>query len=107
MISSTANVAMPAASPERRISGSADEERERRRPRRAASTSDGTLPIVLSRSNRKRSGSTPVFDSTGIVSTPLANAPDRDEADLAEREDARVADEDVDRDDDRDRDDAR
>ena len=62
------------------------------------------MPIVWSRRSGKSSGRTPVFDSSGTVITPAANAPTRDEADLAEREHARVADEDVDRDDDRDRD---
>ena len=103
VISSTASVAMPAASPESRISGMPSTSASRP-PTSAASTSDGMLPSVWSRRIGKRSGSTPDFDSTGIVITPDGEAAHRHEADLPEREHARVADEDVDGDDHRDRD---
>ena len=104
VISSTANVAMPAARPESRISGRPSTSASTP-PTSAASTSEGTLPSVWSRRIGKSSGSTPDFDSTGIVITPDGEAADGDEADLPEREHARVADEDVDGDDHRDRDD--
>ena len=55
VISSTANVAMPAARPESRISGRPTT--SAKAPRRAAaSTSEGTLPIVLSREHREQVG---------------------------------------------------
>ena len=74
VISSTANVAMPAASPESRISGTPTRNANVA-PTRAASTSEGRMPIVWSRSSGKRSGRTPCFDSSGTVITPEANAP--------------------------------
>ena len=46
-----------------------------RPPTSAARASEGTLPSVWSRRIGKRSGSTPVFDSTGIVITPEAKPP--------------------------------
>ena len=74
MISSTANVAIPAASPDRRISGRPTR-KAKSPPTTAARRSDATFPIVWSRRIGKRSGSTPVFDSSGTVRTPAANAP--------------------------------
>ena len=74
VISSTANVAMPAARPERRISGSPSTSASTP-PTSAASTSEGTMPSVWSRRIGKSSGSTPDFDSTGIVITPEAKPP--------------------------------
>ena len=74
MISSTAKVAIPAASPDRRISGRPTSS-AKTPPTAAASASEATLPIVCSRSSGKSSGSTPVFDSSGTVITPAANAP--------------------------------
>ena len=74
MISSTAKVAIPAARPDSRISGSPTR-KAKRPPRPAASSSDGTFPIVWSRSSGKIVGSTPFFESSGTVITPAANAP--------------------------------
>ena len=74
MISSTAKVAIPAASPDRRISGSPTRNANTP-PTAAARRSEARFPIVWSRSSGKRSGSTPVFDSSGTVRTPAANAP--------------------------------
>ena len=74
MISSTANVAIPAASPDRRISGSPTRN-AKTPPTAAASRSEATLPIVWSRRSGKRSGRIPVFDSSGTVITPAAKAP--------------------------------
>ncbi len=74
VISSTANVAMPAASPESRISGSPTS-KAKTPPAAAASSSDATFPIVWSRRIGKSCGSTPLFESSGIVITPAANAP--------------------------------
>ena len=74
MISSTAKVAIPAARPERRISG-IPTRNANTPPTAAARASEATLPIVWSRRSGKRSGKTPVFDSSGTVSTPAANAP--------------------------------
>ena len=104
MISSTAKVAMPAASPERRISGSptrsaidaADprcEERATACCRSSWSRRNGNRYLHDRRLLRDRHGE--------HAGGPGAH---RDEADVAEREHAGVADEDVDRDDDRDRD---
>ena len=44
-------------------------------PAAAANRSEVAFPTVWSRRSGKRSGSTPVFDSSGTVSTPAANAP--------------------------------
>ena len=74
MISSTANVAMPAARPESRISGSPSTSASTP-PTSAASASEGIVPSVWSRRIGKSSGSTPDFDSTGIVITPEAKPP--------------------------------
>ncbi len=74
MISSTAKVAIPAARPDRRIRGMPTR-KANAPPTAAASRSEATLPIVWSRRIGKRSGRTPVFDSSGTVSTPAANAP--------------------------------
>jgi hypothetical protein len=72
--SSTAKVAIPAARPESRISGSPTKS-AKTPPAAAPSRSETTLPTVWSRRIGKSSGSTPVFDSSGIVITPAANAP--------------------------------
>ena len=74
MISSTANVAIPAASPVRRISGRPTANANRP-PSTAASRSEGTSPIVWSRRSGKSVVSTPFFESSGTVITPAANAP--------------------------------
>ncbi len=74
MISSTAKVAMPAASPESRISGMPTRSANTP-PTAAASRSEGTFPTVWSRRIGNSSGSTPVLDSSGIVTTPERNAP--------------------------------
>jgi hypothetical protein len=74
VISSTAKVAMPAASPERRISGSPTRN-AKTPPTAAASASEVMLPIVWSRRSGKMPGRTPVFDSSGTVITPAAKAP--------------------------------
>ena len=74
MISSTAKVAIPAARPDSRISGSPTRNANSP-PSPAASSSDGTFPIVWSRRSGKSVVSTPFFDSSGTVITPEANAP--------------------------------
>jgi hypothetical protein len=74
VISRTANVAIPAARPERRMSGSPTTS-AKSPPAAAASARDATFPIVWSRSSGRSSGSTKVFDSSGTVVTPAANAP--------------------------------
>ena len=83
-------------------SAAADEEREHAADR-GGERSEATFPIVWSR-RIGRSGRTPVFDSSGIGQHARRERADCDEADLAEREHTRGADEDVDRDHDRDRD---
>ena len=74
VISRSANVAMPAARPDRRISGR-PATKANIPPSAAASTSDQMFPIVWSRSSGKSSVRTPFFDSSGTVMTPAANAP--------------------------------
>ena len=74
MISSTAKVAMPAASPERRIRASPA--RSAKTPPTAAATrSEGTLPTVVSRRKPARFGIVAGFSSLGTASTPAAQAP--------------------------------
>ena len=103
MISSTANVAIPAASPERRISGS---------PTRSAKAPP-TAPAIDERRDvadrRVAEEVEEVRHERGLLllrHREHAGRPraDRDEADVPEREHAGVPDEDVQRDDDRDRD---
>jgi hypothetical protein len=65
---------MPAARPESRISGRPTRNANTP-PTAAASASEAALPMVWSRRIGKRSGRTPVFDSSGTVSTPAAKAP--------------------------------
>ena len=101
VISSTANVAIPAASPDSRISGRPTRN-AKTPPTAAASTSDATLPIVWSRRSGKRSGRIAGLRLERHGHHAGGEGAERDEADLPEREHARVADEDVDRDDDRD-----
>jgi len=74
VISSTAKVAIPAARPERRISGRPTTNANTP-PTAAASANEGRLPIVWSRRNGKSSVSTPRFDSSGTVMIPAAKAP--------------------------------
>ena len=74
-----------------------------RRPR-AASASDGTLPTVVSREEaRTRFGIVAGFSSLGTERTPAAHAPTATKLMCPNESDARVADEDVERDHDRDR----
>ncbi len=74
MISSTAKVAMPAASPESRISGS-PATRANAPPTAAASTSDETFPTVVSRRKWARFGMIAGFSDFGTDSTPAVQAP--------------------------------
>ena len=74
MISSTANVAMPAARPESRISGRPATS-AKTPPTSAASRSDGTLPTVVSERNPKRLGIVAGFSSTATERTPAVHAP--------------------------------
>ena len=74
VISSTAKVAIPAARPDRRISGIPTAAASTP-PTSAASPSEARLPTVWSRRIGKRSGSTAAFSSSGTVSTPAQNAP--------------------------------
>ena len=74
MISSTANVAMPAARPESRISGSPATSANTP-PTSAASRSDGTFPTVESPRKPKSDGIVAGFSSTGTESTPAVQAP--------------------------------
>ena len=74
MISSTANVAMPAASPERRMRASPARS-AKIPPTAAAIASDGTLPTVVSRRKPARFGIVAGFSSLGTERTPAAQAP--------------------------------
>ena len=74
MISSTPKVAIPAARPERRISGSPTRSAYTP-PTAAAASSDGTLPIVWSRSTGKRYCMIAGFSETGTERTPAVQAP--------------------------------
>jgi hypothetical protein len=74
VISRTANVAIPAASPDRRISGSPTRSANAA-PTSPATTSDGTLPTVVSRRKPKRDGMNAGFSCSGTDSTPAAQAP--------------------------------
>ena len=75
MISSTPKVAIPAASPESRISGRPTISAYAA-PTAAAISSDGTLPdAVVSPRKSARFGMIAGFSSTGIDRTPAAHAP--------------------------------
>ena len=74
MISSTPKVAMPAARPERRISGSPTRA-AKVAPTAAAASSETTFPDSRSASHGKRLGRSALFSSAGIVSTPAVHAP--------------------------------
>ena len=74
MISSTAKVAIPAARPERRISGRPTSS-AKTPPTSAATRSDGTLPTVVSLRKSKRYGMNAGFSCSGTESTPAAQAP--------------------------------
>ena len=74
MIPSTANVAIPAARPERRMSGSPTR-RAKAPPTPAAITSDGTFPTVVELRKSKRYGMVAGFSSSGTDSTPAAHTP--------------------------------
>ena len=101
--SSTAKVAMPAASPESRISGSPTSEREDA-ARRGRKQQRGEVPDRVVAKDREELRKDAGLRLERDRHHSRRERADGDEADLAEREDARVADEDVDRDDDRDRD---
>ena len=74
MIPSTANVAMPAARPESRMSGSPTTS-AKTPPTTAAMRSEGTLPTVLEPRKWKRYGIVAGFSATGTESTPAAHTP--------------------------------
>ena len=76
MISSTANVAMPAARPESRISG-IPTRKAKRPPAAAAITSDQKFPTEWSPITPKTFGRMLDFVSCGIDSSPDAYAPTR------------------------------
>jgi hypothetical protein len=76
VISRTANVAMPAARPESRISG-IPTRNAKSPPAAAAITSDQTFPTECSRSSGKTFGRMLDFVSAGIESSPAAYAPTR------------------------------
>ena len=70
----TANVAIPAANPERRINGSPTTNANAA-PRPVASSSDSTFPSEWSLRIGKRFGMIPRFTSAEIVISPAENAP--------------------------------
>jgi hypothetical protein len=74
VISSTAKVAIPAASPVRRINGNPTRN-AKTPPTAAATASDARLPMLWSRRTGNRPGSTELFSAGGTVSTPATNAP--------------------------------
>ena len=76
-------------------------------PTAVASANEVTFPTACSRSSGKTSGNVPVFESTGCAHDSRRIGADRREAELAERDDARVPDEDVQRHDDGDGDERR
>ena len=71
---STANVAMPADSPESRIRG-APTTSAYAPPSAVASSSDQAFETVWSRMNGNRDGRTPGLTSAGTVISPAAKAP--------------------------------
>ena len=103
MIPSTANVAMPAASPDSRMSGSPTTKREDAADRgcdqERRHVPDGRRAQEVEEVRHRRR--LLLLGDREDARRPDA---DREEADVPEREHARVADEDVDRDDRRDRD---
>ena len=74
MTPSTANVAMPAARPERRISGIPTTSANTP-PRTVAKASDATLPTECSPRNENSPGVIVGFNATGTVITPAVKAP--------------------------------
>ena len=74
MISSTANVAMPAASPESRISGKPTTTAAMP-PTTAARISDGTLPTVRWSRKPASPGMIAGFSARGTESTPAVHTP--------------------------------
>jgi hypothetical protein len=74
VIPRTANVAMPAARPESRISGSPTTSANTP-PTTAAIASDGTFPTVVELRKSKRYGIVAGFSCSGIESTPAAQTP--------------------------------
>ncbi len=74
MIPSTANVAIPAASPESRMSGSPTRSANTP-PTTAAMRSDGTFPTVVELRKSKRYGIVAGFSCSGIERTPAAQTP--------------------------------
>ena len=101
MISSTAKVAIPAASPDRRISGRPTRN-AKTPPTAAASSERGDVADRVVAQQREEVGQHAGLRLERHGHHARCERADRDEADLAEREHARAADEDVDRDDDRD-----
>ena len=71
---STANVAIPAARPDNRISGRPTR-KAKMPPTAAAISSDGTLPTVVELRKSKRYGIVAGFSCSGIESTPAAHTP--------------------------------
>ena len=71
---STANVAIPAARPDRRINGRPTR-RAKTPPTAAAISSDGTFPTVVELRKSKRYGIVAGFSCSGIESTPAAHTP--------------------------------
>ena len=74
MIPSTAKVAIPAARPDRRISGSPTAS-AKAAPTPAASASDATLPTLWVTRKCESPGIVTFFWSCGTVSTPAVHAP--------------------------------
>ena len=74
MISRTAKVAIPAASPVRRMSGRPTAS-AKTPPATAARSSDGTLPTVACRRKPKRLGMKAGFSPVGTDRTPAVHAP--------------------------------
>ena len=88
MISSTANVAIPAASPDSRISGSPTTT-AKRPPTRVATTRRGRVPDRMVAQNRKQVGKHSRLRLERDGQHAGGEGADCDEADLAEREHAR------------------
>ena len=74
MISRTPNVAIPAARPDRRISGRPTTSAYAA-PTPAATASEGALPTVVWRRKPARLGMIAGFSATGIERMPAAHAP--------------------------------
>ncbi len=99
MITSIAKVARPAAIPVSCMSGIDEHHRDGGGDARRRSGSRRALPKWLCAMNAGRSGWKIAFWSTGMTKQPGRVGADRGEADVPEREDARVPDEDVQADD--------